>query len=69
MPSPCHQTYALRLHATAEAPCALVGEIEHVLSGERARFADGDELLAGLRRMQADQLGRHEAAPRAGPAR
>ncbi|MCP5272639.1 MAG: hypothetical protein H6932_15680 [Burkholderiaceae bacterium] len=50
MRQPCPQTYALRL---VSAPAnTLAGEIEHVLSGERRRFASGAELLTALQGVQ-----------------
>lgn len=49
------QAFALRLRGPAPGadPARLAGEIEHVRSGERRAFADGDELLAGLRQLCA----------------
>ncbi|MCB1995566.1 MAG: hypothetical protein H6933_07360 [Burkholderiaceae bacterium] len=50
MRHPCPQTFALRLLPMPENE--LAGEIEHVLSGERLRFANAHELLAALRTLQ-----------------
>lgn len=50
MRHPCQQTFALRL--TPRPAGELDGELEHVLSGERRRFANAQELLAALRSLQ-----------------
>lgn len=54
MPPPCPQSYALRL--APRVADEIVGEIEHVLSGERRRFASGAELLAALQGLQRHQV-------------
>lgn len=60
MDNPCEQSFALRLRPAARAAePELAGEIEHVLSGERRRFASADELLARLA-----ELRQRAAAPR-----
>jgi hypothetical protein len=50
MRHPCQQTFALRL--TPKPTGEPAGEIEHVLSGERRRFASGPELLDALQALQ-----------------
>jgi len=50
---PCDQTYALRLHAPPDAPQAVRGRIEHVLSGECRDFESAPALLAALIALQA----------------
>lgn len=50
MRHPCQQTFALRLKPRPAGE--LDGEIEHVLSGERQAFGNGDELLRALLAMQ-----------------
>lgn len=64
MDHPCQQTYALRLRAPGPDPSPLAGVIEHVISGERQAFANGDELLRALQRLQG-----RAAAPPAEPSR
>lgn len=49
----CNQTYALRLHGPAGDAAGLVGELEHVLSGDCLRFDSGAGLLAALLALQA----------------
>jgi hypothetical protein len=53
---PATHIFALRLHAKTPGPAALAGQVEHVLSGERQDFADAVQLLAALRRLQAQAL-------------
>lgn len=50
---PCEQTYALRLRATEADPAAVVGQLEHVLSGECLGFESAAALLESLARLQA----------------
>lgn len=60
MKYPCDQTYALRLEGGPGGE--LAGELEHVLSGDRLRFASGAELQSALRCLQDA----HAAAATAG---
>jgi hypothetical protein len=49
-PHPSHMAYVVKLNRDALAPPQgeLSGRVEHLLSGEHADFACGDELLSWL---------------------
>jgi len=57
-PSRCDQTYALRLQARRPDDAGLVGELEHVLSGDCRSFNSGADLLSALQALQALQAQR-----------
>lgn len=62
-PHVCDQSYALRLQTTAEAPLALQGRIEHVLSGTCRDFDNANSLLDALAALQALATAARAAAP------
>lgn len=64
MRHPCQQTFALRLKPELAGQTGeLVGEIEHVLSGERRPFDSGAELLRALQALQCLQRAPEGTAP------
>jgi hypothetical protein len=65
---PCHQTYALRLCADTAQPTAVLGQIEHVLSGECLVFDSAAGLVAALAALQARVLQAPPLTPGHNPA-